>query len=326
MKLTSEKFVEQYLLKAGLMDCRDRFAAEPLGGGVSCHVWKVVIKNDTYVLKEALSKLNVQADWFSDPERIHREHEVMEYLIDLLPCGTIPKVYHKDYTSHIYLMNYVAAAQTWKDVLLKGDFDSTIAQKIAKLLKAIHTNSKSTKEAIKQKLGDQQYFTQLRINPFHRYLMERYQPIAQPVCQLIRELTEEQVCLVHGDFSPKNILLDQDGNVVLIDFEVAHWGNPVFDLAFCTAHLLLKGWCLNRQEAAAEIANTFLQAYDADANRLVPHLGLILLARIDGKSPVNYIIHEKLKNRIRKLSFEWIQDGGDNANAATMMRSKYLAS
>jgi aminoglycoside phosphotransferase (APT) family kinase protein len=326
MSLTSEKDVEQYLVKAGLVDCEDGFAVERLGGGVSCHVWKTLIKKDMYVLKNALSKLNVQAEWFADPERIHREHEVMEFLFDLLPNGSVPKVYYKDYASHVYVMDFVAHAQTWKDILLNGNFDHTMAQKIARLIKGIHTNSKAAGKAIQQKLGGQQYFLQLRIHPFHLYVMQQYPALAPAISRLITELTQKNLCLVHGDFSPKNILVDKSGNVVLIDFEVAHWGNPVFDLAFCAAHLLLKGWYLEKQEEAVEMTNAFLHAYSGDTSRLIPHLGLLLLARIDGKSPVSYITNENLRSRIRNLSIEWIQYEDENPEAIKMMTNKYLAS
>lgn len=326
MNLSSEKDLKQYLIKVGLIDDGDKFEAERLHGGVSCQVWKTVIKGDTYVLKGALPKLNVGADWYADQERTRREHEVMDYLFDLLPKGTVPKVYYRDYGNHIYLMDYVAAAQTWKDILLNEDFDCAIARKSATLLKCIHTGSSTAGEAVTHKIGSQRYFAQLRINPFHRYIVERYPVLAQPVSRLIRELTGEQLCLVHGDFSPKNILVDQHRNVVFIDFEVAHWGNPVFDLAYCTGHLLLKGWHLDKREAVIEVVDTFLSAYCGDTSRLIPHLGLMLLARIDGKSPVDYITSENLKTKIRKISFEWIQYEADKTESITAMKTKYLAS
>ena len=45
--------------------------------------------------------------------------------------------------------------------------------------------------------------------------------------------------LVHGDFSPKNLLVSGD-RLVIIDCEVAWYGDPAFDLAFLLNHLCLK--------------------------------------------------------------------------------------
>ena len=56
--------------------------------------------------------------------------------------------------------------------------------------------------------------------------------------------------LVHGDVSPKNILVGPAGPVFL-DAECAWYGDPAFDLAFCLNHLLLK--CLWTPRRAAGV-------------------------------------------------------------------------
>lgn len=288
---------------------------EPLSGGVSSRVWLVErdasTHTDRWVIKQALKKLNVQVDWFSDVERIHREHEVMQALEPILPGEHIPRVLHADYTRHVYLMTAAEeAAPTWKDRLMSGRFDPDTARQAATLLRLMHTQSHQIPEEYQSELKNQRYFIQLRIDPFHRFLMQQYPELAGRIQCLIDELTlfpnSKTACLVHGDFSPKNMLVKQSGNMVLIDYEVAHWGNPVFDLAYCLGHLLLKGWHLNRKEEMLQLIRVFLDAYQPEIHRLLPHLGLMLLARMDGKSPVNYIVDEALKQKIRGVAREWI--------------------
>ena len=118
--------------------------------------------------------------------------------------------------------------------------------------------------------------------------------------------------LVHGDVSPKNILIGRRGPVFL-DAECAWYGDPAFDLAFCLNHLLLK--CLWNRRAASRFLACFdapgrdlsraastgrrATTLEARAARLLPAL---LLARIDGKSPVEYITAESDKGRVRRIA------------------------
>ena len=315
MKLDSIGNVKLYLINGGIIHEKDESLIEELGGGVSCNVWKVTVGENSWVLKQALDKLKVEANWYSDIERIHREHEVMEALEELLPRGSIPKVVYKDYVNHVYMMTAADGfTQTWKDVLMNEDFNTSFAKKAGTLLSVIHEGSNRMSIADKTKFLDQRYFKQLRIDAFHLTVIKKYPQLTLPVRKLINEVTTQQVCLVHGDFSPKNILTDEDGNLTLIDFEVAHWGNPVFDLAYCLGHLMLKGWYLERKEKILQLIETFLLSYNRVIDNLIPHLGLMLLARTDGKSPVNYIKNENTKDTIRKIAANWIQGRVENEN------------
>jgi 5-methylthioribose kinase len=315
MELDTLEKVKKYLIKAGITDKADELIVESLSGGVSSNVWKIKLGNNSLVMKQALAKLKVDEDWFSDVERTNREHEVMEALYDVVSEGTIPKVVHVDYIHHIYIMTCAEkGSQTWKDILMKENFNISIAKNAAYLLREIHHHSNRINAREKVKFQDQKYFIQLRIDPFHRHLMQKYPELSSSIQKLIDELTVQKTCLVHGDFSPKNILVEKGNNVVLIDFEVAHWGNPVFDVAYCMCHLMLKGWYLKKYSEILKLAEVFLDAYGNEVNNLMPHLGLMLLARMDGKSVVNYIREENMKNEIRKVAVNWIQDKVEGTN------------
>ena len=315
MKLDTLEKVRKYLIKVGIAYKSDEPVVENLSGGVSSSVWKIVLKNNRWVMKQALGKLKVEEDWFSDVERIHREHEVMEALYDFVPKGAIPKVLHVDYVNHIYMMACAEEeAQTWKDILMKENFSVPVAENAAYLLREIHHNSNSINASDIAKFQDQKYFIQLRVDPFHCRLMQKYPELTSSIQKLIDEVTLQKTCLVHGDFSPKNMLVEKDDKIVLIDFEVAHWGNPVFDLAYCIGHLMLKGWYLKKHKEILKLTEVFLAVYGREVNNLMPHLGLMLLARMDGKSPVNYIREENMKNAIRKVAINWIQDKAGDAN------------
>ncbi|MGY0489421.1 phosphotransferase family protein [Streptomyces sp. WG-D5] len=64
-------------------------------------------------------------------------------------------------------------------------------------------------------------------------LLQRIHATAQSV--LPEETTKAGKVLVHGDFGPNNVLLDPDTFQVtaVVDWEFAHCGDPVEDLAWC---------------------------------------------------------------------------------------------
>jgi len=324
MILDSKEEVTLYLNQEGLINGNDNTLVEHLSGGVSCRVWKISVNNDRWVIKQALEKLDVKADWFSDVERIHREHEVMKQLELVIPDSNIPKILHVDYVNHIYMMTCAEeGVQTWKECLMDGVFNAETAKSAADILSLIHSQSHKIDEQVKAKFSDQKYFIQLRIDPFHRFLINKYPELSTEINTLIEELTDQKTCLVHGDFSPKNMLVEKSGHIVLIDYEVAHWGNPVFDLAYCLGHLMLKAWHLKKPAEILELISVFMANYKGQVSNLLPHLGLMLLARMDGKSPVNYIQDDTLKQIIRTTAINWIKGGDSGLNVLDAIKKQF---
>ena len=133
------------------------------------------------------------------------------------------------------------------------------------------------------------------------------------------------VCLVHGDYSPKNVLVG-DGMWV-IDFEVAHFGDPVFDVAYMLNHLLLKLLHLPGSAPALESsAACFWEAYasrvqDAllpETQYLLGHVGALMVARVDGKSPVEYLTRDE-QDLARQLGSVLLLDPPQSLNEALVM-------
>jgi aminoglycoside phosphotransferase (APT) family kinase protein len=140
-------------------------------------------------------------------------------------------------------------------------------------------------------------FEQLRVAPFYRAVSKVNPQLTEVIERLIAEITQIKVTLVHGDFSPKNIMATTENRPIVLDFEVAHIGNPVFDLAFLLAHLLCKtirATDQNEKELLISTATQFLSKYQETselsvAQSLPHHIALIALARVEGVSPVNYL-------------------------------------
>jgi aminoglycoside phosphotransferase (APT) family kinase protein len=303
----------KYLGSRGIVPADARVTE--LGGGVSNIVLLVESGDRRFVLKQALGKLRVQDDWFSDRERIFRESAAMRWLAPHLPTGAVPEILFEDRENCLFAMRAApAGVPMWKSMLMGGDLDLRTAGQIARILATIV--SKSWRDAESERVfGDQTVFDQLRLDPYYRTTARRHPDLAPQFDRLIRESRDRRVSLVHGDFSPKNFLVSA-GQVMTIDFEVIHFGDPAFDSAFLLNHLLLKSFYRPQWKSGfARLAGHFWETYraglPAECDWIEPatlaHLGCLLLARIDGKSPAEYITGPELRERIRGFARDLIR-------------------
>jgi 5-methylthioribose kinase len=267
----------------------------PLSGGVSCEVWiEREPSSREIVIKQALPKLKVVADWRSSPERSNVEVRALRAMRDLLGPTIVPDVLWEDAVNHRFAMERIdPRLRNWKSELLAGRVDLVTASRVGELLGWLHSRS-AAQASIAVEFANRRFFEQLRIDPFFTRIAQRNPDLAADVSLAIAALRAPGEALVHGDYSPKNLLVD-GADVVVLDFEVAHWGNPRFDVAFCLAHLLLKGLRDGvARKPYVDAAHTFISAYGThgfshalDA-MLVRIAGCLLLARLEGDSPVDY--------------------------------------
>jgi len=278
-----------------------------LGGGVSNTVLLVEGNGPRFILKQALGKLRVQDDWFSDRNRIFRESAALQWAVPHLPDGSVPTILFEDRENFLFAMTAAPAhARTWKSLLLEGEFDSRPTECIARMLAAMVRASWCDVES-ERLFGDQTVFDQLRLDPYYRTTAARHPDLAPHFDRLMRKSFARRVGVVHGDWSPKNFLVSE-GAVMAIDFEVVHFGDPAFDTAFLLNHLLLKSFYRPQWSGElAGLAQRFWEVYragiPADCDWIeaatLAHLGCLLLARIDGKSPAEYITAPSLREHIR---------------------------
>lgn len=278
----------------------------PLGGGVSNSVFLAEGGGRRWVLKQSLEKLRVEEDWFAVRERIHRECAALRALEPVLPPGSVPSVVFEDRPSCIYAMEAApASACDWKALLLSGDVRPAVASTTGKMLAAMAAVSRAG-GSWREDFGSQTCFDQLRLDPYYRFTAARHPDLAAAFDAAIAA-ARRPLALVHGDFSPKNLLV-WDGSVTLIDLEVVHFGDPAFDAAFLLNHLLLKaahrpGWRESYLEAARAFWTEVRNSVEEPATIL--HLGCLHLARVDGKSPAEYLDTET-RVRVREAARNWI--------------------
>lgn len=298
----------EYLLSRGIDAAGARLTE--LGGGVSNTVLLVEVTGRRFVLKQALGKLRVQDDWFSDRSRIFRESAALSWAAPHLPAGGVPEILFEDRENSLCAMTAAPPdAQTWKSLLLAGEIDTGTAERIARMLAAIVRASWRDAES-ERLFGDPTVFDQLRLDPYYRTTAARHPDLAPQFARLMRESSARRVSLVHGDWSPKNFLVSAN-TVMAIDFEVVHFGDPAFDAAFLLNHLLLKSfyrpqWNRELTRLALHFWDVYRAGIPSDCEWIetatLAHLGCLLLARIDGKSPAEYITAPSLREQIRAFA------------------------
>ena len=282
-------------------------------GGVSSDVMIVDGPDGPFVVKRALPRLKVDADWRSDPRRSGIEVACLREMADLLGQETVPRVLWANEAEHSFAMECIdARLVNWKQRLLDGDIDPATARRAGTLLGQFHARS-AARGHLAVRFDDRQFLMELRVTPYHRRIAERHGDIAPVIESVVARMLETRISLVHGDYSPKNMLVD-GADVVVLDCEVAHWGDPRFDLGFCLSHLALK---LIRDgghtDALAACAQAYLAGYaeegmdimDAEACR---QTGCLMLARIDGDSPVEYLPEEPRRECARAAARSLIVD------------------
>jgi len=327
-EITAEN-VLAYLREFGHLEPEEAASAEALAWGVSNIVIRIDRESGSdFVIKQSREQLRTQAEWFSQLERVWRELEVMLELQQMLPDGVVPRVLFEDRENYLFAMEAIAADhKVWKAELLDARFATEIARELGGYLSAIHRRS-FLQEQYRNQWGDWEIFDQLRIDPFYRFIVKSHPEIREWVDQLIREMSAHRLCLVLADFSPKNILIT-DQQIHLVDFETAHFGDPAFDLGFFLSHLLLKAiYFQSRGMHCIELADVFWNAYlhsesveplvtgpeaaqmeePQIGQRTIGHLAACMLARVDGKSTVDYLSDSSQQDQVRSFALSLILD------------------
>jgi fructosamine-3-kinase len=286
-----------------------RFTA--LTGGVSSDIWKVETDARVFVVKRALAQLRVAREWMAPVSRNASEVDWMLTAGAVVP-EAVPKVLAHDTAAGAFAMAFLDPADhpVWKAELLAGRADPAFAANVGLRIAAIH-NATAGDTTVARRFDTDAAFHALRLEPYLEASAAANPDVAAQLMALSRDTLKTKRALVHGDVSPKNILVGLRGPVFL-DAECAWYGDPAFDLAFCLNHLLLKMVVVTAARAAlaesfTALAGAYLDALthepraaaEARTARLLPAL---MLARIDGKSPVEYITEEGDKALVRDFA------------------------
>jgi aminoglycoside phosphotransferase (APT) family kinase protein len=287
----------------------------PLTGGVSSDIWRIDTEKGFVCAKRALSKLRVNADWYAPVERNLFEARWLQVAHQACPACA-PELLGQHPELGVLVMKYLDPGnhRIWKQELRAGHADPQTAHAMGQVLSKIHSYAAKNSHLATEFPTDNIFF-EIRLAPYLLATAERHPQLAHALEGLVLQTQNNAKTLVHGDVSPKNILLGPQGPV-LLDAECATWSDPAFDLAFCLNHLLLK--CLWTPASSFDflhcfevLTTSYLTSVDwelpsdleARAARLLPGL---LLARVDGKSPVEYVTQEHQRDHVRRVASNFL--------------------
>jgi tRNA A-37 threonylcarbamoyl transferase component Bud32 len=308
--------MRQALVRLNLLYEGERATLTPLSGGIASDIWKVDLPKQTVCIKRALHRLKVKADWFVPIERNLYEWKYYEIAGRAAP-GATPGLLAQDREAYLFVMEYLRPDEypLWKTQLRDGQTDTAFSREVGRRLSMIHAYT-AARPTLAAEFPTDAIFYASRMESYLEATAAVHTDLKEPLFALINATMHTKHALVHGDVSPKNILNGPHGPVML-DPECAFYGDPAFDLAFCLNHLLLK--CLWNAEARdgffdcfSALAGAYLRGVDwepadgieARTAHLLPGL---FLARVDGKSPVEYITREEDKNLVRHTGRQLIE-------------------
>ncbi len=305
-----DPLIHDFLMDEGLVEGED-YAASPLTGGVASDIWLIRSGDSAFVVKKALAQLRVAQEWKAPVSRNASEVEWMFEAGRVVP-GAVPRILAHDADRCVFAMSYLEPDRhpLWKAQLMAGRVDSDFAAVVGQSMARIHAATAGRAD-IASRFDNDATFHALRLEPYLEATARAHSDLADPLFGLSRSIGATKTALVHGDISPKNILSGPDGPVIL-DAECAWHGDPGFDLAFCLNHLILKSVHLPRSRPAfirafEAMSIAYLEGVDweprADIEtRIAALLPALTLARIDGKSPVEYLTQDRDKIRVRQFA------------------------
>jgi len=299
------------LCRMGLVAAGAPIRLTPLAGGVSSDIYRAELPGRTVCVKRALARLKVAAEWRAPVERNRWEVEWMRVAGAIVPPA-VPAILGEDRAAGCFAMAYLDPERhpVWKSLLRDGRVDLATAAAVGDVLGRIHAVTADRPE-VAARFATDEIFYAIRLEPYLVATGREHPDLAARLAALVEVTRSTRRVLVHGDFSPKNLLVGPAGPVIL-DAECAWFGDPAFDLGFVLNHLLLKGaWQPQLKDRYLSAFDTLVSAYfhnvdweppgalEARTAALLPGL---TLARIDGKSPVEYLADDGQRAAVRAFA------------------------
>jgi aminoglycoside phosphotransferase (APT) family kinase protein len=306
--------VRRIFVSLGLAGAGEDVVALPLAGGVSSGIYRVELQSGTYCLKQALPRLKVAKEWNVPVERVFAEIDWLRTAGAVVP-GHVPRVLGQDDATKSFVMEFLGPEfRNWKSDLLAGHVDEPVARAVGDVLGRIHASTAGD-PAVAGRFATDSNFHAIRLEPYLVETARVHPALADRLLATVARTAATRKVLVHGDVSPKNIMVGPHGPV-LLDAECAWYGDPAFDLAFCLNHFLLKSVHMpSRLDALMGCFSALKDSYFAWAaweprgeleTRVATLLPGLTLARVDGKSPVEYL-GEPQRDRVRALATQLLQ-------------------
>ncbi len=316
--------LQDFLVGHGLAGAEEPQTWTVLSGGVSSDIWRVDVGERSLCVKRALPKLRVQDEWEAPPDRNLYEWRWFEAVRRWIPSAA-PEPLAFDPERRLLAMAFLSPEDhpLWKAQMLAGRVDVGFAAAVGQCLGRIHTAS-AAEPRLAADFASDDGFHALRIDAYLLTTARRRPEVASQIQALAERTAAARLGLVHGDATPKNILMGPEGPVFL-DAETAWWGDPAFDGASVLNHLLLKrlvveGKARELNDSFTAMAGAWLDASAWEPREVLERraaslLPALLLARVDGKSPVEYITSDAQRDLVRRTAIPLLLDPPETLDA-----------
>lgn len=323
-RLLSEDSLPDHLRRLGLAGPRDPIAVEPAGDGNINWVRRATLGGDarrSYVIKQARPALERFPQYQAPTERIVCEARYLEIAAAWDADGVLPQVLAFDAPNRVLVLEDLGAAERLDAALERGTEPSAALVSLAAFLGRVHRGTRGDESLVPrfanasmQRLhGDHIFALPFSENDFvlpprtaaRAAELRGDAQLRRTAASAYARYLEPRGALVHGDVQAGNILLPGDG-VKLLDAEIAHVGDPAFDLGMLLAHRLLPAAALGESQRAGPTLAACWEAYRAahgeaglpalaDALR---YAGLELLRRTIGAARVSAVTSDEAGLRV----------------------------
>ncbi len=171
------------------------------------------------------------ADWQAPIERNRYEARWMQVASAAVP-GSAPRVLGQHRELGVLVMGYLPDHTLWKQQLRDGGADMRHRARRGPHAGAHPCPLGGTARTGRATFDSQAIFFDIRLEPYLLATAEAHPDLPTGCARWCAD-AGSCLALVHGDVSPKNILVGTRRGPVLLDAECAVWGDPAFDLAFC---------------------------------------------------------------------------------------------
>lgn len=310
--LESEVFPHLDFIKTGQL-----VEFEEAAGGLVSHVYRVVVDDKPFYLKQAKPKSTKELDQLDipqdlkllfDSDRQFAESTALSIFKEKIDEQNLaPEIYFHDKNNLVLVLSEVLDndSKLWLRVIPK-EVNITAAKKLAKLSAEVTNKTYGKINPIRDNLKEDKKVQRIKLRyqcleVYNKLSSPRKEQVKQAQRELFEKSTEINKVLVHGDFHHRNILVD-GSDVGIVDFEEAHIGDPAFDIGILLGTQLLHYECQPKlrekilqsvKEMISLYFNTLNISIDIDRlkERIRKHMGGLMLSRIDGATSkwVNWI-------------------------------------
>ncbi len=236
----------------------------------------------SWVVKQARPALERFPEYRVSTHRILVEARYYETVAAFDGAGVCPRVLAFDPEARVLVLEDLGDVERLDGALACGADATPAARRVAAFLGAVHACSRGLDLAERfrndemQRLHGDHVFhlpyreNNLPLSPARRARAEairRDRALVERIDAAYARYLEPRGVLVHGDVQAGNVLLAPRG-AVLLDAEIAHLGDPAFDVGVFLAHLLGPGLARGATDLAA--LETAWRAYADAAGEAAP--------------------------------------------------------